>query len=126
MKSVGLSPHYVITQLLSVADDQRGPVVLGLVGGSKQSAHADPPHHVPTKRPRETGRHASGEMVCLHTYTKIVNIKHVYLLGCTVSLFFCNFSHRFIFQKSFDGRKLKPIHTGVDFSFSLGPNSLVE
>lgn len=36
---------------VSAADDQGGPVVLGLVGRPEQPAHADPPHHVPAARP---------------------------------------------------------------------------
>lgn len=42
------------TAVVSVADDQGGPVVLRLVRGSKQSSHTDPSHHVPAKRSRET------------------------------------------------------------------------
>lgn len=56
-----------LTQLVSTADDQGGPVVSRLVRGSQQSAHANPPHHVPTKRSWKTNGHASGEMVRAHS-----------------------------------------------------------
>lgn len=45
---------FAFNPLVSAADDEGRPVVLGLVRGSQQSSHANPPHHVPTKRPRKT------------------------------------------------------------------------
>lgn len=66
-----LSVVTVDCALCPAADDQRGPVVLRLVRGSKQPAHTDPSHHVPTQGAGETGEHASGEMVCtqhIHTH----------------------------------------------------------
>lgn len=56
-----------LTQLASTADDQGRPVVFRLARGSQQSSHANPPHHVPAERPRETRQHAPGEMVRAHS-----------------------------------------------------------